>query len=153
MKKLTYTAKIAAPVDVVWKTMLEDETYRDWSGAFHEGSYFEGGWETGDSIRFLGPDDDGTVGGMIGVIERNEPLQMVSVRYLGQVEKGIDDLDSPQARSIAGTHENYSFTEERGVTTVLVELDSDDDWVEMLDEMWPIALERLKEIAESRSAA
>ncbi|MET4581528.1 uncharacterized protein YndB with AHSA1/START domain [Conyzicola nivalis] len=153
MKKLTYTVKITAPVRVVWETMLEDETYRDWTGAFHEGSYFEGGWEAGDPIRFLGPNDDGTMGGMIGVIERSEPQRFVSVRYLGQVEKGVDDLDSEQAKLIAGSHENYTFSEDDGVTTVLVELDSDEQFVEMFDEMWPLALARLKEIAEERAGA
>jgi len=153
MKKLTYRVRITAPVRVVWETMLDDETYRDWTGAFHEGSYFEGGWQTGDSIRFLGPNDDGTMGGMIGVIERSEPQQFVSVRYLGQVERGVDDLDSAQARLIAGSHENYTFSEEGGVTTVLVELDSDEQFVEMFDEMWPLALARLKEIAEERAGA
>ena len=153
MKKLTYRVRITAPVRVVWETMLDDETYRDWTGAFHEGSYFEGGWKTGDSIRFLGPNDDGTMGGMIGVIERSEPQEFVSVRYLGQVEKGVDDLDSAQARLIAGSHENYTFSEEGGVTTVLVELDSDEAFVEMFDEMWPLALARLREIAEERAGA
>jgi len=148
MKKLTYTVKITAPVRVVWETMLEDETYRDWASAFHDGSFFEGGWERGDSIRFLGPNDDGTLGGLLGVIERNDPRSFVSVRYLGQVDRGVDDLDSELAQSIAGSHENYSFSEEGGVTTVLVELDSDEQFVEMFDEMWPLALARLKEIAE-----
>lgn len=151
MKKLTYTVRITAPVRVVWETMLEDETYREWSSAFHDGSYFEGGWEAGDSIRFLGPNDDGTVGGMIGVIERNDPQSFVSVRYLGQVDKGVDDLDSEIAQAFAGSHENYSFSEEGGVTTVVVELDSEERFIQMFDEMWPLALARLKEIAEERA--
>lgn len=153
MMNLNYTVKIAAPVRTVWETMLEDETYRDWTRAFHDGSYFRGGWETGDSIRFLGPDDDGTEGGMIGVIERSEPQEFVSVRYLGQVENGVDDFDSDAARAIVGTHENYSFSEQDGVTTLVVELDADDSFAEALAEMWPLALARLKEIAEARASA
>lgn len=98
MKKLGYSAKINAPVGDVWTTMLSDSTYRQWTSAFHAGSHFEGEWAKGSEIRFLGPDDEGSLGGMIAVVE--------------------------------------------------VVLDSEDDFVSMFDEAWPIALAKLKEITE-----
>jgi uncharacterized protein YndB with AHSA1/START domain len=39
MQKLTFSTTIAAPKDLVWRTMLEDETYRQWTSPFQEGSY------------------------------------------------------------------------------------------------------------------
>lgn len=42
MEKLNYTVNINAPVQTVWATMLDDATYREWTGEFYEGSYFEG---------------------------------------------------------------------------------------------------------------
>ena len=38
MTKLTFSTTIAAPSELVWRTMLEDATYRNWTSAFQEGS-------------------------------------------------------------------------------------------------------------------
>ena len=38
-----------------------------------------------------------------------------------------------------------------GSTTVDVELDSEDEFVAMFDDAWPLALEKLKDIVEARS--
>jgi uncharacterized protein YndB with AHSA1/START domain len=52
------------------------------------------------------------------------------------------------AKSFAGTHETYTFSENDGVTSLRVDLDSDDDNAAMFVEMWPLALDALREIAE-----
>ena len=41
--------------------MLADDTYREWTSAFHPGSYYKGDWSEGSKILFLGPGDDGEV--------------------------------------------------------------------------------------------
>jgi hypothetical protein len=148
MKKLRYAAKINAPVGDVWTTMLSDSTYRKWTSAFNQGSYFQGDWAKGSEIRFLGPDDEGSLGGMIAVVEENRPGEFISLRYVGQIVNGADDTTSDEAKKFIGTHENYSFSEDAGVTTVDVVLDSEDDFAAMFDEAWPVALAKLKEITE-----
>jgi len=151
MEKIHFHASIDAPVDTVWRTMLEPDSYRQWTSAFHEGSYYVGDWEVGSEIRFLGPADAAglSVGGMLGHIVANRPLEYVSIEYDGQVLDGVDDTTSPIARAIAGTHESYTFREEDGVTTVTVEMDADPEMAEMLTAAWPIALDQLTTIAES----
>jgi uncharacterized protein YndB with AHSA1/START domain len=44
MRTLQYSVEIAAPPATVWDVMLAQDTYRDWTSAFAEGSYFEGSW-------------------------------------------------------------------------------------------------------------
>jgi hypothetical protein len=66
MQKLKYSTTINAPVRDVWTIMLSDSTYREWTSAFHPGSYYEGGWEKGSEIRFIGTDEKGALGGMNG---------------------------------------------------------------------------------------
>ncbi len=151
MKKLRYSAKINAPVDDVWTTMLSDSTYRQWTSAFNQGSYFEGDWTKGSEIRFLGPDDKGSLGGMIASWRRTGP-GVHFPRYVGQIVDGADDTTSDEAKEFIGTHENYSFSENAGVTTVEVVLDSEDDFAAMFDEAWPVALDKLKEIAEDAAS-
>ena len=123
----------------------------EWTSAFNEkGSYYEGEWNPGNEIRFLGPDNEGAVGGMIATVEESRPYEFISLRYLGQIVRGVDDRTSDEAKKFIGAHENYSFTEAQGVTTVKVELDSEDEWAAMLNESWPVALTKLKDLAEAR---
>lgn len=151
MEKLKYSVKINAPASHVWTTMLDDASYREWTSVFHSGSYYEGGWDEGGEIRFLGPDDDGKLGGMIATVEENRPNEFLSLRYTGQVMDGADDTTSDEAKLFIGNHENYAFSETEGVTTVDVELDSEDEFVAEFNAAWPLALAKLKELAESRS--
>lgn len=150
MKKLNYTVNINAPVRTVWTTMLDDATYREWTSEFNAGSYFEGDWSQGSEIRFLGPDEKGSLGGMIAMVEESRPNEYMSLRYVGQIVDGQDDTSSDAAKEFIGTHERYSFSEADGVTTVDVELDSEDEYVDMFNDAWPKALAKLKEISEAR---
>lgn len=151
MEKLRYSVRIKAPAEVVWTTMLDDASYREWTSVFNSGSYYEGNWDKGSEIRFLGPDDDGSLGGMIATVEENMPHEFISLRYTGQIVDGADDTTSDAAKSFIGSHENYAFSESGGVTTVDVELDSEEDFVAEFNDAWPAALARLKDLAESRA--
>jgi len=151
MEKLRYSVRIKAPAEVVWTTMLDDASYREWTSVFNSGSYYEGSWDKGSEIRFLGPDDDGSLGGMIATVEENRPHEFISLRYTGQIVDGADDTTSDAAKSFIGSHENYAFSESGGVTTVDVELDSEEDFVAEFNDAWPAALARLKDLAESRA--
>ena len=51
MDKLRYSIDIHVPKRRVWDVMLADETYRQWTSVFQEGSYYEGRWEKGSEIR------------------------------------------------------------------------------------------------------
>jgi uncharacterized protein YndB with AHSA1/START domain len=152
MERLHYSKKINAPVQTVWSTMLEDATYREWTSEFNEGSYYEGDWNQGSEIRFLGPDEGGSLDGMIATVEESRPNEFVSLRYLGQIVDGVNDTTSEEARKIAGTHENYTFRQDDGATTLDVDLDfnadSEDEFVQMFDALWPKALDKLKAICE-----
>lgn len=131
--------------------MLADKTYREWTAAFHEGSYYEGSWNKGSSIRFLADDDNGNPSGMTSRIAENIPYEYISIEHLGEVVNGNDDTTSETAKLWAGSHENYTFRETDGVTTLTIDLESKDldpEITKMFEAMWPKALAKLKEIAE-----
>jgi len=48
----------------------------------------------------------------------------------------------------AGGHENYTYEENNGITTVTVELDTVEDYMDYFNQHYPLALGKLKEIAE-----
>ena len=150
MAKLQFTIDINAPKEKVWEVMFDDATYREWSAAFHEGSYFEGNWEKGSKMKFLADDDEGQ-SGMYSQVVENRPYEFLSLEHLGVVEDGEIDTESEDAQEWAGAHEDYTLTEKDGVTTVTVDMTGDtvdEDMTDMFAEMWPPALEKLKEIAE-----
>jgi len=144
MEKLNFSIKINAPREKVYKMMLEDESYRKWTEAFYPGSYAETDWKKGSKALFLGPDKDG----MVSRIAENIPNEFVSIEHLGLVNKGVEDTTSEAAKPWAGAMENYTFRDSEGGTEVLVDMDSDENYSKMFNEMWPKALGKLKEISE-----
>ena len=150
MQKLHFSVFIQAPKQKTWETMLQDSTYRQWTAEFNSsGSYYEGSWETGSDIKFLGPNEDGTVSGMIARIRESKPYDFVSIQHLGEILNNKEKLWSAEEQGANGFFENYTFTEKDGGTEVLVDVDSNDDWAAMFEDMWPRALKKLKEITEN----
>lgn len=150
MQKLHYSISINAPVKKVWDTMLQDETYRQWTSAFSEGGYYKGSWDKGAKILFIGPDPEtGEEGGMVSRIAENRPYEYVSIEHIGIVKDGIEDTTSEEAKKWTPAYENYTFTEKDGITTLEIEMDSLEEYAGMFNEMWPKGLQKLKELAES----
>ncbi len=144
MKTLNFSTTINAPKEKVWNTMFEDDTYRQWSSAFTEGSHFKGSWEEGAEIRFLDPENNG----MVSVIAKNRPYNFISIKHIGIIQNGVEDTESEEAKKWAPAFENYTFTENNGNTTVSVDMDIVKEYEDMFKEMWPKALENLKELCE-----
>lgn len=53
VNQLHFSILIQAPVEHVWQRMFSDVGYRDWTSAFCEGSYYQGNWQQGETMRFL----------------------------------------------------------------------------------------------------
>lgn len=150
MEKLQFSITINAPKQKVWDTMLEDKTYRLWTAAFNEGSYYKGDWSKGSKMLFLGPDPNtGKEGGMVSRIAENKHYEFISIEHLGIINEGVEDTTSDAVKAWAGSNENYSFKEIDGKTEVLVEMDIAEEYKDMFNDMWVKALQKLKEISES----
>ena len=68
--------------------------------------------------------------------------------HYGILENGQEILDGPKVESWAGSMENYTFSETNGDTTITVEVDSNEEYIDYFDETWPKALGKLKELSE-----
>lgn len=144
LRPLRHSVVIRAPREAVWDAMLGPGTYRDWTAPFCEGSYYEGSWGAGDRIRFLAPNGDG----MTSVIAESRRPEYVSIKHLGMIKDGVEDTTGPAAAAWAPAFENYAFAEVDGGTEVTVDLESAPEWEAFMNEAWPKALARLKEICE-----
>jgi uncharacterized protein YndB with AHSA1/START domain len=148
MKKLHASIVISAPREKVWDTMLGDATYRQWTKPFHEGSYYKGSWEEGAKILFIGPNEEGEMG-MVSRIKENRPYEFVSIEHQGFYKDGVEDTTSEEATKWTPAFENYTFRDVAGGTEVSVDVDVPEEYEAMFTEMWPKALQELKQLAEA----
>lgn len=151
MKKLQFSIKINAPVSKVYDTMLgitNKSTYEQWTALFNPTSTYEGSWNKGSKMLFLGTDDKGEKGGMVSELVDNIPYQYVSVRHYGLVKDNVEITSGPEVEKWANGFENYTFEENNGITTVTVDLDATEDFLDYLNQTYPKALDKLKEISQ-----
>lgn len=153
MKKLQYTISIKANAGKVYNTMLginDIKNYEQWTAEFNPTSTYEGTWEKGSKMYFIGTDEDGKRGGMVSEIEENIPNKFVSIRHYGLLQEDKEITTGAEAEKWTGGHENYSYEENNGITTVTVEVDVTEDFIDYYNTTCPKALEKLKEICESK---
>ena len=152
MKRLQFKQEIHAPAAKVYRAMLgldDKAMYEQWASAFGPSSTYEGNWHTGSKIYFVGTDENGRKGGMISKVSVHVPAEFVSLQNIGFID-GDDEITSgPGVEEWLGGHENYRFIEEQGRTTLTGEVDVADDHVEFFNNAYPVALDRLKRLAEA----
>ena len=149
MEKLHFEININAPVEKVYKTMLDQKHYSEWTSEFSSTSYYKGSWEKGSKILFIGTDKDGTKGGMVSRIKENIPNKFVSIEHLGIIKNDEEITSGPEVEDWAGTLENYTFTEKNSKTILSIDQDANQEFKEFLLETWPKALNKLKSICEN----
>ncbi|MBX7242829.1 MAG: SRPBCC domain-containing protein [Bacteroidia bacterium] len=151
MKKLQFTVSINAPVSKVYDLMLgisSKSTYEQWTALFNPTSTYEGGWEKGSKILFVGVDEQGEKGGMVSRIAECIPHQFVSIQHYGLFKADVEITEGPEVEKWANGFENYSFEEINGITSLTVDLNTTEEFVDFMNQTYPKALEKLKEICE-----
>ncbi|MFC0779889.1 SRPBCC domain-containing protein [Flavobacterium sp. HJSW_4] len=151
MQKLQFKKEINASAQKVYETMLglkDKATYEYWVATFNPTSTYEGSWEKGSKIRFVGTDENGKKAGMVSEIAENKPANFVSIRHYGFLDGDTEVTTGEQVEKWAGGHENYTFEEKNGVTTVTVEMDTIDEYLDYFNTTYPKAMDKLKEISE-----
>lgn len=128
---------------------LQDiSTYQGWTSVFNPTSTYEGSWDKGSKICFVGVDENGKRGGMVSEIKEHQPAKFVSIRHYGFIDGDKEITKGELVEKWAGGHENYSFHEVDGVTTVTVDIDVIEEYLDYFNDHYPRALVKLKEIIE-----
>lgn len=128
--------------------LKDKSTYGYWTSAFNPTSTYEGSWEKGSKIHFVGVDENGKKGVMVSEIEEHLPAKFISIRHYGFLDGDTEITIGEQVEKWAGGHENYSYQENNGITTVTVDMDTIDEYLDYFNNTYPTALDRLKEISE-----
>jgi hypothetical protein len=151
MKRLHFKIRINAPLSKVYDVMLgisNKSTYEQWTALFNPTSTYEGSWNKGSKILFIGIDENGKKGGMVSEIAENIPNRFVSIRHYGIIKEDKEVTEGPEVEKWTGGYENYSFEENDSSVAVRVDVDTSEDFEDYMTQTYPRALVRLKEICE-----
>lgn len=145
MQKQTFKVLINAPREKVWNILWNDSSYRAWTSVFGPGSHAKTDWNKGSKVLFLGDNDSG----MVSVIEELIPNEFMSFKHLGEIKDGVEDTESDKVKKWAGAHENYTLRNQEGKTELQVDMDINEEFAEMFGQLFPKALDKVKELAEN----
>lgn len=149
MEKIKFETTINAPVQKVYSTMLADATYRQWTAEFNPTSSYEGRWETGAKMLFVGINSEGKKEGMVSRIKEAAANKYIGIEHLGILQNEQEITSGPAVEGWAGSMEEYFFTETNGQTLLKVQMDANEDFKAYFESTWPKALNKLKSICES----
>ena len=144
MERQTFEITIDASREKVWDILWSETTYPEWTAVFSPGSRAETTWQKGSKVLFL----DASNEGMVASIVENKSNEFMSIKHLGMVKDGVEDLDSPEVKVWAGALENYTLKTVNGKTVLTVEIDIADAYKDYMAKAWPKALEQVKQLAE-----
>jgi hypothetical protein len=153
MKKLQFIISINAPVAKIYDFMLgikNKSTYEQWVSIFDPTSTYEGNWDKGSNILFVGEDEKSGKVGMVSRIAENIPDRFVSIQHYGLVKRDEEITEGPEVEKWANGFENYTFEEKDKTTTVTVDLEISEFIVNYMNETYPKALKKLKELCEKK---
>lgn len=146
--KLHFEITINADANKVYMAMIAEKHYSEWTSVFNPTSRFSGSWAKGSVMKFFGTDQDGNEGGMISRIRENIQGSYISIEHLGMIKSGKEITIGEEVEEWAGAREDYTFTSKDGMTLVSVDTDSTEKYRSYFEDIWPLALNKLREICE-----
>lgn len=144
MEKQHFNISIDAPREKVWEVLWGKESYPAWTSAFAEGSKVDTDWKKGSKAIF----HDGKGQGMVSTIAENKPNEYMSIKHLGVIKNGVEDLESEEVKEWAGAFENYTLKTNNNKTELMVDMDTAEAYRDYFLKTWPVALAKVKELAE-----
>ena len=142
MKEIQFSIEVNASKEIVWSTLWDDITFRDWANIIDEGTYMKGVWKEGNEVQFISSVNGY---GVTSLIEKLNPNEYLLFRH------SVDTKESGQQErkeEWTGGTESYLLIETDGVTTLIVKTDVPQEQEETFNTRFPKALERVKTLAE-----
>ncbi|WP_160137636.1 SRPBCC domain-containing protein [Chryseobacterium sp. c4a] len=141
MEKLSYEIEINAEPEKVWSVLWSDITYRQWTTAFTDGSFYEGALEENNIVKFLDPKNNGMYSRVIKVI----PNQEITFLHLGEIYEGIE-----VAQEWGDATEAYFLEENDEGTLLRTVINTPDEFKSFFEEKFPKAMNIIKHLSENQ---
>jgi uncharacterized protein YndB with AHSA1/START domain len=141
MEQLSYEIEINAEPEKVWSVLWSDITYRQWTTAFTEGSFYEGALEENSIVKFLDPKNNGMYSRVIKVI----PNETITFLHLGEIYEGIE-----VAQEWGDATEAYFLEENDEGTLLRTVINTPAEFKSFFEEKFPKAMNIVKHLSENQ---
>ncbi|MDQ0064355.1 SRPBCC domain-containing protein [Chryseobacterium lathyri] len=141
MHKLFFEIQIEAPPEKVWDVLWSDMTYRQWTTAFTEGSFYMGTFEEGSIMKFFDPNNNG----MYSRVEKNIANKEMKFLHLGEIYDGVET-----EQNWGEATERYILEEIPTGTILKIEIQTPEEFKDFFEEKFPNALGIVKNLSENQ---
>lgn len=141
MEELSYEIEINAEPEKVWSVLWSDITYRQWTTAFTEGSFYEGTLEENNIIKFLDPKNNG----IYSRVEKVIPNEEITFLHLGEIYEGIE-----VAKDWGDATEAYFLEENEEGTLLKTVINTPAEFKSFFEEKFPKAMTIVKHLSENQ---
>lgn len=146
-KTIEKSIEIAASREAIWSALIDKDSFSDWGSSFMPGSYYEGEWAEGNTIRFLGPCEDRGTNGMITKVAEYTYGEYVRAEHIGIVTNGEDVYEGDVYDMWIPATEEYRLTGGPDRFTLHISNEVPEGFFDEFSEAWDKSLVRIKEIA------
>ncbi|UOU97179.1 hypothetical protein MUU74_11810 [Chryseobacterium daecheongense] len=141
METLSFEVQIEATPEKVWSVLWNDISYRQWTTAFTEGSFYEGTLEEGTLVKFFDPNNNG----MYSRVEKNIPNKEMKFLHLGEIYDGVE-----QPQDWGEATESYILEETESGTTLKGIIQTPEEFKGFFEDKFPKALGIVKNLSENQ---
>ena len=142
---MQFVVEINATKLVVWDTLWQDETFREWASIIDSGTYMTGELKEGNEVQFISSENGY---GVTSLVEKLTPGEFLLLRHSADTQ---DAGKHERAEEWTGGVESYSLAQKGGTTTLSAEFDLPPELEEYFRVNYPKALDKVKELAEGIS--
>lgn len=111
-----------------WQLVVDRSKYKVWAASFQEGSTYVGEMKLNETISFV----DETGNGLVSKVVIFEPDKEIKFAFLGEVTDG-KYVEIP---AFAEMTEHYVFEPVGNQTKMLVDVTMDDEYYDMMNDLW-----------------
>ncbi|MFM2268487.1 MAG: hypothetical protein RL757_1928 [Bacteroidota bacterium] len=136
-----FSIEIAATPNKIWHVLWNEQYYPQWTAPFTEGCFALSDWKEGSRVHFLSPSGDG----MYGNIKELVVHQKMFFTHLGYLknfeEQPLEDWNDAR--------ENYTLTPNGDGTTLTLDMDLKEKYVDFMEKKCPEVLKLVKTLSEA----
>jgi hypothetical protein len=144
MMTLSYDIVIQANAQTVWNILWDTHTYSKWTQPFSETSQMQSDWKIRGETLF----QDASGNGMVATIVELEQFKKVVFKHLGVLKNGVLDSTSEDVQSWSGSLEKYFLNEQGETTTLSAEIETSEEYKDMMDRAFQQGFAIVKSLAE-----
>lgn len=143
MKELAFSIQIHASREVVWKTLWDDATFREWATIIDPGTYRLGDLVEGGEVQFFSAENGY---GVTSLVVRCQEPEHLELRHSADTQ---DTGARSREAQWTGGRERYELTEvQPGITELAVSFDVPEELEALFRRLYPEALGCIQRLAE-----